>query len=449
MKHERLFLSLIVVFTAVSALVASDSMVQGQQIPNELRPFIRRDGLNANADASSQRVSSDTPARSYGDDGHKRIAAYFVGTHHYNYVTDTFEKDDLYDFMWESYETVESLSRGSGMFDGWISMAGKRLTKENVIKTFALLKEKTEPGDEIFIYWNGHGGNWLPDDDGDESDGKDEFLVLYETGSWYEVDPYESYRNSALTDDDFGRLIDGLEGRRVFVLIEACFSGGLTTSQGTYSARRPDMKGLGETLSMSQIRNEFVECAPADARAARGDRNQHDYLLNSVPSRKVTPRANDGRTGARNDVASSDNGLTLLLRAAGNRGSSTASAITSHNVADLLDSHNAKDVSRNAKLCAIFSSAESEPSHAGTILEEDGEYTRYEINPVAFAYCLSLAIAMDENTQVSFKDFTELARLTVQSTVDALKDNLDEDVAQTPVTIDNLNDFILYNPPQR
>jgi uncharacterized caspase-like protein len=67
-------------------------------------------------------------------------------------------------------------------------------------------------------------GMYAPDDDGDESDGFDEFLVPYEieygaSGWQYDM---------AIRDDELARWLDALPPQQQIVLIiDSCFSGGL------------------------------------------------------------------------------------------------------------------------------------------------------------------------------------------------------------------------------
>ena len=71
------------------------------------------------------------------------------------------------------------------------------------------LIDGTRAGDRVLLYFSGHGG-CVADQDGDESDGKDETLILYDT---------------QFRDDEFNALLQRLSGRHVLVLIDACHSG--------------------------------------------------------------------------------------------------------------------------------------------------------------------------------------------------------------------------------
>lgn len=84
--------------------------------------------------------------------------------------------------------------RSLGNFDDMVTIAGPHFNKAQVEATFDALAAQTNPGDEIVLYWSGHGMKLLTDDDGDERDisdsgnngegqsaDVDEALVLFES----------------------------------------------------------------------------------------------------------------------------------------------------------------------------------------------------------------------------------------------------------------------------
>jgi len=79
----------------------------------------------------------------------------------------------------------------------------------------------TSPGDTAIIYISTHGSR-CPDDDGDEADGYDEFLALYDT----QLDNLETVRRTALVDDECGHWLQKLDGRKIVVVLDACHSAG-------------------------------------------------------------------------------------------------------------------------------------------------------------------------------------------------------------------------------
>ena len=102
-----------------------------------------------------------------------------------------------------------------GKVDGIRVIGGKGLTKANVCDAFDELSRESRPGDEIFIVWTGHCGR-RPDTSGNRPTEFTHYLVLY--GSQMN-DP-----SSLLTDTELEHLLDVLDGRRVAVFLDACYS---------------------------------------------------------------------------------------------------------------------------------------------------------------------------------------------------------------------------------
>jgi hypothetical protein len=97
-------------------------------------------------------------------------------------------------------------------------------TKTKVMDAFrSHLIDGTKPGDKVVFYFSGHGSS-MPDESGDEDDGADEFLVMYDT------ELAGSTVRNALIDDEIGALLSELSGREILVLIDACHSGTATKS---------------------------------------------------------------------------------------------------------------------------------------------------------------------------------------------------------------------------
>ena len=100
-------------------------------------------------------------------------------------------------------------------------------TRSNVLTVAQeWLVDGTAAGDDVVLFFSGHGfQQW--DQDGDEADGMDETLVP--------VDAYldgDGQVAGMITDDEIGALLDGLRGRRVWVVIDACHSGTSTRGVG-------------------------------------------------------------------------------------------------------------------------------------------------------------------------------------------------------------------------
>jgi len=77
---------------------------------------------------------------------------------------------------------------------------------------------KTRPGDVVFIYWSGHGGR-SSSTDKEEKDGYEEYLVPFDGDT-------DDSRRTMLGDNAFGRWMQDLDGRRIVVILDACYSAG-------------------------------------------------------------------------------------------------------------------------------------------------------------------------------------------------------------------------------
>jgi len=125
-------------------------------------------------------------------------------------------------------ELVGTVFRDGGRFDEVITLVDENATYRSIQEHICeLLPAATVSGDVIVIYFTGHGGR-CADDNGDEQDGLDEYLVPYD-GQY--VEPWkdqEALRNSMILDDTFARWVQCLDGRQVVVIIDACYSGGHT-----------------------------------------------------------------------------------------------------------------------------------------------------------------------------------------------------------------------------
>lgn len=92
------------------------------------------------------------------------------------------------------------------------------------------LPAMTSPGDEVLIYFSGHGGR-CADEGGDEEDGYDEYLVPYDAGLAVPLPGAASTPQSVVLDDEFARWIQELDGRRVVVIVDACYGGGYASEE--------------------------------------------------------------------------------------------------------------------------------------------------------------------------------------------------------------------------
>ena len=93
-------------------------------------------------------------------------------------------------------------------------------TRENILRSIAeWLVDGTEQGDDVFLYYSGHGFQQR-DDNADEADQLDETLVPVDVS----VDK-DGVPQGMIRDDELAVLLRQLQGRRVQLVIDACHAG--------------------------------------------------------------------------------------------------------------------------------------------------------------------------------------------------------------------------------
>ncbi|MBC8426492.1 caspase family protein, partial [bacterium] len=119
----------------------------------------------------------------------------------------------------------------------------ERATRAQVEKLFQILAQGTKPGDEIFLYWTGHGAS-VADTDGDEKDGMDEVLVTYDASR-------DDVGRTGVLDDVLRRWVQDLDGRRVIFIADVCLAGGFAgTGKGL------ETKGAEGASLFSELKGE-------------------------------------------------------------------------------------------------------------------------------------------------------------------------------------------------
>lgn len=109
--------------------------------------------------------------------------------------------------------------------------------RAEILAAFALMLERASPGDEVLIYFSGHGSR-QPQPEGapvPEANGFDEIFLPLDIGAWEgaQGDRQAGVRN-ALIDDEIGEFLDTLRARNVFVwlVVDTCHSGGANRGAG-------------------------------------------------------------------------------------------------------------------------------------------------------------------------------------------------------------------------
>lgn len=148
---------------------------------------------------------------------------------------------------------MKQLFDKSGHMDDIVVLQDKDATRANIEKLFRVLAQGTKPGDEIFIYWSGHGAS-VADTSGDESDGMDEVLVTYDISR-------DDVANTGVLDDVLRRWVQDLDGRRLVFIADTCLAGGFAgTGKGvTTKSLFSDLKGGQDNVPQTKSTFDFFD----------------------------------------------------------------------------------------------------------------------------------------------------------------------------------------------
>lgn len=346
--------------------------------------------------------------------------------------------EPLWPYLEASYCAAGITLRSLGDFDEMLTVAGEYLNKEQVTATFAALAKQTNPGDEIFIYWNGHGGV-TKDDDGDERDfaggqtvstaggqsaDGDETVSLYETNL---CEGEARFRATSLTDDEVGVLFAKLKGRKVVAFFETCHSGGLATRdifQARLVAPKPKTVATwAELKSTVDATGELLKAAGLEF-ALRGWKT--GFVVQNAETDAAAP--SNAPSNAPSD------GVENTLRA-------------------LLEASQAKDLTEQTldKLAVAFTSGPNQNSWARTrYIDEEGNVRWAAINPGAFAIYASLRAASEAKRPLTFAQFGGVLRASIKQNSELANGIARmEGAAEEPqeaTFLSNWDDATLYDP---
>jgi hypothetical protein len=133
--------------------------------------------------------------------------------------------------------------------DQAIVLINEQATLANVHQAICQqLPAVSRPGDTVFIFWSGHGGR-CADDNGDERDGYDEYLVPYDAATG----DLAATRRTMLLDDTFGRWLQELDGRKLVIILDTCHSGGQHTQEKSL------VKGIGDPPPPGAVEFDFLD----------------------------------------------------------------------------------------------------------------------------------------------------------------------------------------------
>lgn len=166
-----------------------------------------------------------------------------------------------------------------------------KATKKEIRKQWKWLLDDAKPGDRLVFHFSGH-GSYTTDEDGDEDDGVDELLCLYDM-DWNDRETY-------LLDDDIRQMTEEIPPEvHVTFLFDSCHSG--TATKALRLPGLPDddesmrpMIDVGSTVGRSSDEHKSIERAIAPSTAIDARR--------TVLARFVPPPSNVIRKLRRNGI---------------------------------------------------------------------------------------------------------------------------------------------------
>lgn len=120
----------------------------------------------------------------------------------------------------------------------------KEVTKANFAAQIKYALDNAQPDDIIYIHYSGH-GTYCPDRNGDEADGFDEALYLYD---------------GIYIDDDMNHCLRATpEGVTVVLLLDSCFSGTATRRFTDKRRFMPPKKDIEQPKEHVRIKRKFYD----------------------------------------------------------------------------------------------------------------------------------------------------------------------------------------------
>lgn len=352
----------------------------------------------------------------------KRVGMIFSQTH-MNDKDGNYEEDRNADYRVANAIHVVNALNKYGKFDEKIGIIyEKDFNKKKITETFAELAQKTNPGDEIFIYWESHGETGKRDTGGRESDGKHESLCMY--------DYYTNKKDGYILDDDFAEMLTVFKGRRVMILMEACHSGGLLESSSRNT--NTNAKNISNQLSKENL-----------SRVCRGDIDYTSLVKNSKSVLNFSDVRSNNAQGSLLDAVGS------LAGGKGDAKGESNEQVFLKNFAARLKK--AKDLSADTPdLAIIFSCSKQEVSYCTTLDDKGEEVMLADSNGVkrkigAPVYALVLAMAKTDSNQTLFDDVWNIAKDLIPANaarIAAGNENA-RDATQVPVYMNTVKDICI------
>lgn len=181
-------------------------------------------------------------------------------------------------------------------------------TRANILRALEALVGNAKDGDSLVFTFSGH-GSWLPDEDADEPDARDEMMC-----------PHDVTKNQYLMDDDLYEVFSRKPARaRLYVIADCCHSGTVVryaadpaTSDATTTKARflpPYVFARGDRLLERAIDRAAGKPAPTKLRypallfsGCQDTEFSYDTTFNRRPNGAFTRTAIDALSGGAVDT---------------------------------------------------------------------------------------------------------------------------------------------------
>jgi uncharacterized caspase-like protein len=119
---------------------------------------------------------------------------------------------------------------------------------------------KQYPNPTFLFVFSGH-GMFAVDNNGDEADGYDEFIVPYDVDciNCENAQLRQWLPETAIRDDEFGAWLDEIGATQCVVIIDSCFSGGMVTGTGASGRGLLSQANLSPVAADLQASDGFAQ----------------------------------------------------------------------------------------------------------------------------------------------------------------------------------------------
>ena len=138
-------------------------------------------------------------------------------------------------------------------------LTGKNATKKNIVNGLKWLDKMDDENDICFFYISTHGNQGRDIFPKDEEDSLDEYLLTYDSYRKLPLIGWGLLPWTQLRDDRLKMLLNRLDSKGVFVIIDSCFSGGFNDPPSNSLVYKKIFCPMDKTKSLETWMGEFVK----------------------------------------------------------------------------------------------------------------------------------------------------------------------------------------------